>query len=75
MLIKHDFRGALNAFDNSEQAYHGYRDSYEVYYLLWKNKQLLDDPEKQEELIQIIMKKYDTYGLLKKYYKPRKTNS
>jgi len=63
-LKNYDFKGALDDFNNSEKAYNGYRDSYEIYFLLWKNKERLDDTDAQREIMQMILKKYNSLRMI-----------
>lgn len=63
-LKNHDFKGALSDFSNSDKAYNGYRDSYEIYFLLWKNKERLDDPDAQREIMQTILRKYNSLRMI-----------
>ena len=64
LLRKRDFTGAKDAFYKSEQAYNGYRNSYEIYFLLWQNKTKLNDPVTQRQLMTKIVKDYNTYNVL-----------
>lgn len=59
-LKQYDFPAALDYFNKSEKAYNGYRDSYEVYYLLWQNKNQLDDPVVQDKVMTQIITKYNS---------------
>ena len=59
-LIKKDLVGAMNDFDKSEKAYNGYHDSYEVYFLLWQNRNKLNDPKVQQQLLEKIQKDYNS---------------
>ncbi len=65
-LKEKDFVGAKQAFDKSEKFYNGYRDSYEVSFLLSKNKDKLNDPKVQKELLEKIQKDYNSLGILSK---------
>lgn len=65
--LKHyDFIGAKDAFAKSEKSYSGYRDSYEVYMLLWKNRNSFDNPVIQKQIIEKIFVDYNSLGILKK---------
>lgn len=64
-LSKNKFPEALEAFHKSEQWYNGYRESYEIYFLLWKNKKDLNDPALQTQLLKKIQKDLDSKGFLK----------
>ena len=61
-----DFNEARVAFDRSEKFYNGYRDSYDVYFLLWKNRDKLNDPKVQRQVIQQILAKYNSLRILSK---------
>ena len=61
-----DFNGARVAFDISEKFYNGYRDSYDVYFLLLKNRDKLNDPKVQRQVIQQILAKYNSLRILSK---------
>lgn len=63
-LKSYDFKRAMEDFRNSDKTYNGYRDSYEVYILLWKNKDRLDDKDAQREIMVTILKKYNSLRML-----------
>jgi hypothetical protein len=65
-LRKYDFREAMNLFNKSETTYPGYRDSYEVYTLLLRNADNLDDPKVQRRLLEEIYTVYNSLNRLKK---------
>ena len=56
---------AMYAFDKSEKWYNTYRESYEIYFLLWKNKKDLNIPAVQTQLLKKIQKDLDSKGFLK----------
>lgn len=64
-LKAYDFISAKNAFDKSEKFYNGYRESYEIYYLLYKNMNNLADPETQKKIMQKILTDYNSKNILK----------
>lgn len=64
-LKNYDFRGALDAFNKSEKALNGYRESYEIYYLLHKNIDNLKDPDTQKRIMQKIQNDYNSKNILK----------
>jgi hypothetical protein len=59
-----DFKGAMDAFDKSEKFVNGYRDSYDVYFLLWKNRSNLNDPKVQKQIMQQVLTKYNSLRIL-----------
>jgi len=59
-----DFRGAMEAFNKSEKAYNGYRDSYDVWFLLWSNRAKLDNPTTQKQLLEKIVNNYNSLKIL-----------
>ena len=61
-----DFEGARIAFDKSEKFYNGYRDSYEVYYLLTRNKSKLNDPKVQQQVMNQVFTKFNSQGIIKR---------
>lgn len=63
-LKSRDFKGALKAFDMSEKSYNGYRDSYEVYFLLWTNRDKLDDPAVQKQIMQQVYSKHNSLRII-----------
>jgi hypothetical protein len=65
-LKDYHFDMAMKDFHKSELAYNGYHDSYEVYFLLWQSKQGFDDPVVQKQLMEKILAKYNSFGLLNK---------
>lgn len=64
-LKAYDFMGAKNAFDKSEKAFNGYRESYEIYYLLYKNMKQLNDAGTQKMIMNKILEKYNSKSILK----------
>jgi hypothetical protein len=65
-LKQYDFPGAEEAFDKSEKSYSGFRDSYEVYFLLRNNRNIYNDPAVQKQLLQKIIEDYNSLGILSK---------
>lgn len=65
-LKKNDLAGAMDAFHSSEESYHGYRDSYEVYLMLYKNRDSLNDRRVQQRLLEKIQKDYNSLQILKR---------
>ena len=61
-----NFEGARADFDKSEKFYNGYRDSYDVYFLLWKNRGKLNEPKVQQQVMQQILTKYNSLRILSK---------
>lgn len=66
LLKVKNFIGAKNAFDKSEKSYIGYKSSYDIYFLLWKNRDKLNDPDTQKEILEIVYNKYNSFGILNK---------
>jgi hypothetical protein len=66
MLKMRDFNGAFIAFNKSENFYNGYRESYEVAFLLRKNRQRWNDPQRQNELLDTIYRKLNSKKILRK---------
>jgi hypothetical protein len=64
-LKAYDFAGAKSAFDKSEKAFNGYRESYEIYYLLYKNMNMLHDAATQKRVMQKILTEYNSKNILK----------
>lgn len=65
-LKQKDFAGAREAFEKSEAKYNGYHDSYEVGLLLRKNKDKLNDPVVQRQLLEKIYKEYNSLQIIKR---------
>jgi len=63
-LKDHDLKGAMEAFNKSEKAYNGYRDSYDVWFLLWSNRANLDNPATQKQLLEKIFNNYNSLQIL-----------
>ena len=63
-LKAYQFEAAMKQFAESEKAHKGYRDSYEVYQLLLKNKRNFNDPKVQRMLLEEIYTKYNSLGKL-----------
>ena len=63
-LQSRDFDGARMAFDKSEKFYNGYRDSYDVYFLLNQNKDKLNDPDVQKRVMQQVVNKYNSLRII-----------
>ena len=64
LLKQKDFAGAQKAFQASENAYNGYRDSYEVSFILRKNKKNLNDPAVQTRVLDQIYNQYNSRKML-----------
>ena len=65
-LKEGNFAAALNSFAKSEKSSPGYRDSYEVYFLLRKNRANLNDPAVQRQILEKIYKDYNSLQIIKK---------
>ena len=59
-----DFKGAMEAFRSSEKAYNGYRDSYEVYFLLWSNRTKLEELSVRKQILKTVIEKYNSLRIL-----------
>lgn len=58
-LQQKDFTAAKAAFKQSEDAYNGYHNSYEIYNLLNKNNDTLKTSEGQQKVLQTIQTRYN----------------
>lgn len=63
-LKDNDLRGAMEVFNKSEKAYNGYRDSYDVWFLLWSNRTSLDNPATKKQLLEKIFNDYNSLRIL-----------
>jgi hypothetical protein len=63
-LKNYDFQGAMDAFNRSEKAYNGYRDSYDIWFLLWSNRANLNSADVQKQLMEKIIKNFNSLKIL-----------
>jgi hypothetical protein len=64
-LKEGDLQAAKDYFNKSEQAYNGYHQVYEIWLLLYKSRQKLDDPEVKQQLLQQIDKDYSKFASIR----------
>jgi hypothetical protein len=64
-LKEKDLVAAKDAFNKSEKSYNGYHQVYEIWFLLYKNKDKLNDPEVKQQLLKQILTNYNRLGFLK----------
>ncbi len=64
-LKEKDLVAAKDAFNKSEKSYNGYHQVYEIWFLLYKNKDKLNDPGVKQQLLQQIFVNYNRLGFLK----------
>jgi hypothetical protein len=54
----------MESFNKSEKAYNGYRDSYDVWFLLWSDRTNLGNPATQKKLLEKIFNDYNSLRIL-----------
>ena len=64
-LKEKDLVAAKDAFNKSEKSYNGYHQVYEIWFLLYKNKDKLNDPVVKQQLLEQILARYNKQGFLK----------
>lgn len=65
LLKERDFPHALKCFQASENAYNGFADSYEMAFLLRKNRDKFNSSQGQEYLMQTIYSQYNKLRVIK----------
>ena len=56
-----DLIAAKDYFNKSEKAYNGYHQVYEIWFLLYKNRDKLNDPETKQRLLNQVKKDYSRF--------------
>jgi hypothetical protein len=73
-LITGDYAGSAQAFKDSDKAFPGFHNAYELFRIINTNRSNFDDPVKRKEIIRTIATKY-SYGAKREFIEKLKNIS